>query len=150
MTPSIHIEQLKTTKLPTDLETLAQSAEADGFTMVRRLIDNFRNGSNQFDKVGEGLFFVRDGDALIGVGGVNVDPYYDDAEIGRIRHLFILPERRGEGIGRKIMQHIEQHAAQHFSRLQLFTPTVAASNFYEAIGYKPTSSLERVSHIKHL
>ena len=45
---------------------------------------------------------------------------------------------------------IEAHAAGRFARLQLFTPTEAASKFYEALGYLVVSGVEKVSHAKDL
>ncbi len=134
--------------LPNELTYLARTAQLEGFTMVERLIENYHAGKNRFDRRGEALFLVHDGSQLIGAGGVNIDPYFADDELGRVRHLYIEPESRRRGIGRMLMQHIEQHASSYFKQLQLFTPTVAAAIFYEHLGYMPVSHLPRVSHVK--
>ena len=59
---------------------------------------------------------------------------------GELRRLFVRPEYRGLGLGRRLLQSATKHARQNdFSRLVLTTlPTmVEAQVLYEAAGYVP-------------
>ena len=87
---------------------------------------------------------------LIGVGGLNIDPYEPGPGLGRVRRMFIDPAHRGRGIGRALIGAIEAHAAQHFVQLQLFTDSVDAARFYETLGYRPIAGRDKVSHVKQI
>lgn len=47
------------------------------------------------------------------------------------------------------MHAIEEHAAEWFDTLQLFTDTQGASNFYCRLGYQLVTG-DTVSHVKNL
>jgi GNAT superfamily N-acetyltransferase len=140
----------RVSELPDGLTGLAEVAHAEGFSMLDRLIDNFRSGENRFDRSGEALFGAEQSGKLVGIGGLNVDPYFNDAGLGRVRHLYVHPAARKSGVGRMITEAIEAHAAGRFTKLQLFTPTEAAAKFYEVLGYAVVSGVEKVSHAKAL
>ena len=136
------------TQLPPDLPRLAQIAHEEGFFMLDKLIERFESGQNCFDKPGEALFAVEQDSELLGIGGLNIDPYFDDPALGRVRHLYVHPSARRQGVGRMITEAIENHAVGRFAQLQLFTPTEAASRFYESLGYLPAREEGRISHSK--
>lgn len=79
-------------------EALLRESCAEGFDHVRRLIAHWEDGSNRFERLGEKLFGAFHEDALIGVGGLNIDPYAGDPAIGRVRHLYVLPNHRRHGV----------------------------------------------------
>ena len=137
-------------ELPAGLPRLVEEANAEDFFMLDRLTDNFRSGKNTFSRSGEALFGAERSGELVGVGGLNIDPYFDDAGVGRIRHLYVHPVARNNGVGRMIVNAIEAYATGRFVRLQLFTPTEAASRFYETLGYLAVSGVGKVSHAKEL
>lgn len=59
---------------------------------------------------------------------------------GEVRRLFVRPEFRGLGLGRRLLQNATDHARQQgFTRLMLNTlPTmVEAQALYDAAGYQP-------------
>jgi GNAT superfamily N-acetyltransferase len=129
---------------------LCDAARAEGFRMLHRLVTGFESGDNEFTHPGEGLFgATRDG-MLVGIAGLNVDPYFEEPGVGRVRHLYVHPAHRRGGVGRKLTAAIERAARGHFERLQLFTPAESASRFYEALGFEPVSGIEKVSHAKAL
>ena len=66
---------------------LATEAQTEGYRFVKRAIDEWKNGINAFSKKGEILFGVFLSSVCVGIGGLNVDPYIDDPNIGRIRHV---------------------------------------------------------------
>ena len=118
--------------------------------MLDRLNDNYQSGANAFNRSGEALFGLERMGQLVGVVGLNIDPYFNDSDIGRVRHLYVHPAFRRSGVGRVITEAIEAHATGRFTRLQLFTSADAAARFYEALGYSVVSGVEKVSHAKEL
>lgn len=135
--------------LPDDIDGLLVQSIDEGFNFVCRLIADFDTGKNRFDQPGEALFVVLDGERLVAIGGVNIDPFESDSRIGRVRRVYVLPECRGSGVGRQLMGVIEAHAAKHFRQLNLYTDMVDAAQFYQRLGYAAVS-LDRVSHQKKL
>jgi hypothetical protein len=70
----------------TDISHLVAESSMEGFRHMKRLVDEYENGTNRFDKLGEALFMAFDQDRIIGIGGLNQS--LADG-IGRIRRLYI-------------------------------------------------------------
>ncbi len=141
---------IKVTELPKGMASLAAVAHAEGYGMLDRLMVDFNTGANRFDLPGEALFAAERSGELVGIGGLNVDPYFDDPSIGRVRHLYVHPGQRRAGVGRAIVQAVEACAADNFDVLQLFTTSQAASRFYESLGFGVVKGTDRVSHRKRV
>jgi hypothetical protein len=72
------------TELPDSFAILEKESKFLGFNFLEKMNLEWRSGKNRFDKSGEtALAAFKDG-MLIGIGGVNMDPYLNDAGIGRI------------------------------------------------------------------
>ena len=77
--------------LPPDyLSELATESEANGQAFIQRLIAEWESGDNRFSRPGEALFVAKMGARIVGVCGLNVDPYQDSKTVGRIRRLYVL------------------------------------------------------------
>ena len=106
--------------------------------MVTRLVEDYRSGANRFDKLGEGLWEARDDGDLVGVCGLNLDPFAAAEErTGRVRRLYVLPEWRRLGIASELVDLVEEQAEQRFAVLTAFTTDSGAAAFYRARGYEP-------------
>jgi GNAT superfamily N-acetyltransferase len=116
---------------------LAEQAEREGYRFVTRLIDDWREGSNRFDGPGEAVFAASIDQRIVGVCGLNVDPYVQEASLGRVRHLYVLPDFRRSGVGSVLMSMVIDEAARTFERLRLRTRNPGAAVFYEALGFEP-------------
>ena len=116
------------------LDDIAES-EAEGFGFLTRLRDRWLDGTNRFDQPGEALFMGSEPHHPVAIGGLNRDPYVADDRRGRVRHLFVSASHRRMGVGRTMVQHIIEHASEHFSAVGLRTPDKDASAFYEALGF---------------
>lgn len=126
-----------------DLVPLLDAAETEGFDMMRRLADNWREGTNRFDRPGEVLLgvYLDEGTVergLVAIGGLNIDPYLDDRALGRIRHVYVLPRARSLGVGKALVAELLERARTHFERVRLRTVTDEGSRFYEALGFEVT------------
>lgn len=138
------------TALPAAFPKLIESAEAEGFQALTTLARNFESGTNRFDRPGEVLLTLWDREELLGVGGLNRDPYFPSCLVGRLRHLYVLPSLRSQGLGRSLVEALEARARGVFFMLQLFTQASRAGAFYEALGYQPVQGETKVSHRKAL
>lgn len=125
--------------------TLLRESLSEGRQMLRRLDENWRSGVNTFSRRGEILLGAFCGLELVGVCGRNVDPYAGDAKSGRVRHLYVRPDRRRHGAGRLLVGEIARSAADFFDRLQLRAPE-DAFRFYESLGFARVPGEDTVTH----
>ena len=102
---------------PESLAALITESERHGLRFVRRLADEWASGVNRFDRPGEALFVARDGECVVGVGGLNIDPYAADRKVGRVRHLYVLTSHRRRGVGERITAEIIVGARGRFEIL---------------------------------
>src|SRR5262249_40244047 len=106
---------------PAALAALVADGEAAGWRFVRRLARGWATGANRFGPPGEVLFGAWAAGRLVGVCGLNVDPYAGDATVGRVRRLYVLTEFRGQGIGGRLVRAVVAAARGRFGSLLLRT-----------------------------
>ncbi len=87
---------------------------------------------------------------IIGICGLNIDPYANSQSIGRVRHLYVMVEYRRRGIGRALVERVIDEARLNFNRLHLRTHSDVADKFYRAIGFTPYDGDEYCTHILEL
>lgn len=121
--------------LPEDIQALLRVSSEEGHNLVERLVDEWEDGSNRFDRPGEVALEARLDSQLVGVGGLNRDPYLDDPSVGRIRHVYVSPEARSMGVGRVLVMSLVEHARGQFSRVRLRTGNADPSGFYMRLGF---------------
>lgn len=135
------------TNLPTaELTTLLVESEQEGWRFLRRLLDEWSSGKNRFDRPSEVLLGARDADRLVGVCGLNVDPYIDSPRVGRVRRLYVSVGYRRQGIGRQLVQQIMLLSRGTFEQLRLRTNNPDAARFYETLGFHPRLGIAECSH----
>jgi GNAT superfamily N-acetyltransferase len=125
---------------------LAEESLSQGFRFVERLIQDYRQGLNCFDQSGEILLTALVQGAVVGIGGLNRDPYFNDSKIGRLRHLYVKSAWRRHGVGRLLVTQLIHKANQHYQLLTLRTDTPAADEFYQKLGFKTDPSWEHTTH----
>lgn len=86
------------------LDAIIAEARAEGFTHMDRLADNWRSGANRFALAGEALLACCAGDLIVGVGGLNRDPFLNDPNVGRLRHIYVMNAYRRAGVGRRLVE----------------------------------------------
>ena len=72
---------------------------------------------------------------LIGVGGLNEDPYTKDNKIGRLRRFYISRDYRRLGLGNLLLNQLLCHAEKYFEVIVLHTDTKQGDVFYTANGF---------------
>jgi len=84
---------------------------------------------------------------LVGVCGLNIDPYAADRRVGRVRHLYVLSAFRRRGVGRHLVTAVIEMARGRFDRLHLRTENAGAARFYEALGFRPSGGASDYTHV---
>ena len=125
---------------------LLEESRAQGFEFLSRLWQEYRDGTNRFSQPGEALFGGYHNQQLIAIGGLNRDPYLDDGETGRVRHVYVLAGWRGRGVGKQLVQRIINEAKLHYRRLTLRTMRAEASAFYRALGFQTEPAIAGATH----
>lgn len=85
-----------------------------------------------------------DGDTLLGTG--RLDPNYD----GKVGRVAVLKEHRRKGIGRRIMQALEQEAVRIGLKRIWFHAQLRAVPFYERLGYQSEGPIFQEAGIDHV
>ena len=84
--------------LPVDFSNLVALSLREDFYAMQRMRDDWGAGTNRFNRPGEILLEARAGARLVGICGLNRDPYAQSSEVGRVRHLYVDPEFRRRGM----------------------------------------------------
>ena len=103
--------------------------------VVLRLAELRRGG---FPGPREGLWLARERDDAMG----SVTLSEEGLTLGQLGHLVLLPEARGTGAGRRLVDTVlEKARAARYERLQLFTfsDLAAAGRLYRSVGFEVTS-----------
>lgn len=123
-------------ELPRETPELAVEAAAGGFRHVRRLIDDWTDGGNRFDGAHEALFVARGGRIVVGIAGLNADPYAaPGARAGRVRRMYVSAAARRKGVGRQLLAAVVRQASGVFDELRLRTDDSGADGFYRRMGF---------------
>ncbi len=69
----IHIQQIEDLMIY-ESDYLVQESKDEGFYFLIKLISEYENKINTFNKTGECLYGIFQGEKLIGIGGLNVNP----------------------------------------------------------------------------
>ncbi|CAH1232561.1 hypothetical protein PAECIP111891_07044 [Paenibacillus allorhizoplanae] len=133
-----------------ELKMLVDDSISEGYKFVMLLIDEYVDGSNKFDRKGESLYIAKINNEIVGIGGLNIDPYLRITDVGRVRHLYVLRKNRGTGVGKALLNRIIVEAQKHFRKLTLSTNNPVADKFYKDFGFSNAEGIYKASHILEL
>ena len=87
------------------------------------------------------FYVVEDNDTIIGCGAIG--PYWGSETESSLFTIFVLPEYQGKGIGRKIIETLEQD--EYFLRAKRVEvpASITAVNFYRKLGYDYKNGVDR-------
>ncbi|NKM25959.1 GNAT family N-acetyltransferase [Rhizobium laguerreae] len=122
-------------RLPQEIADLESEARREGYRHVARLIDEWSTGAVRFDRDGERLLGAYADDALVGIGGITVDPVMSGAL--RMRRFYIRPAMRGRGIGRMLALALLDHARSFCTVVTVHAGNDTAAKFWESLGFQP-------------
>ncbi|WP_102275334.1 GNAT family N-acetyltransferase [Cytobacillus massiliigabonensis] len=133
----------------TGLAELVDESNCEGFRFLNRLIHDYMNGTNTFNKFGEALYGVfNKKNKIVAIGGLNIDPFSAEELIGRLRRFYVCKEYRRNGIGSMLLTKIIIEANHYFKVLVLHTDTIQGDRFYTAHGFIKDNYYPNSTHYK--
>lgn len=130
------------------LKSLVIDSVKEGISFVSISVEDWTSGINRFDKNGEIFFGAYVNDEIVGMGGLNIDPYTNLSNIGRVRHLYVCSKFRRQNIGKQLMLEIIKHAKKHYQGIRLYTENKDAFKFYESLGFQDSSKFKESHFLK--
>ena len=130
--------------------TLFKKVQEEGFNFLIKLINEYESKRNTFSKTGECLYGIFRGDTLIGIGGLNQDPYTKVNKIGRLRRFYISKDYRRIGLGKLLLKKLLRHAEKYFHVVVLHSDTKQGDEFYSANGFVKIGNYKGSSHLIRL
>ncbi|KAA0549954.1 GNAT family N-acetyltransferase [Bacillus sp. BGMRC 2118] len=118
-----------------NLDVLIKESEQEGHRFVTKLVRQYVSLQNRFDRQGEVLYVATLNEEVVGVCGLNKDPYNEQKNIGRLRHLYVLSQFRNLGIAQKLLEQIKKDSISTFSIMTLRTSNPVADRFYTRNGF---------------
>lgn len=128
----ISIEFVKSS-LPAGFEVLRHAADDEAFNMLATLAREWAAGTNRFDRPGEALVAAYDGDLLVGMGAMSLDPYVEDAL--RMRRFYVARPYRRRGVGRLLAAALLDRPEVGARKVTLNAPHAEAARFWESLGF---------------
>ncbi|MBY5622381.1 GNAT family N-acetyltransferase [Rhizobium leguminosarum] len=122
-------------RLPQEIADLESAARREGHHHVARLIDDWSAGDIKFERDGESLLGAYVDDALVGIGGMTVDPAMSGAL--RMRRFLHSSRMRGRGIGRMLALALLDHARCYCIVVTVHAGNDGAAKFWESLGFQP-------------
>jgi N-acetylglutamate synthase-like GNAT family acetyltransferase len=145
---TVNVNIMPITAFNPGLITLRSEAINEGYHFLTRLIDEWNSGSNRFNRPGERFLGAFLDDNLIGVCGLNRDPFTRKYGIGRLRHLYVTPSTRRRGIGSALIRQLIDDSTV-FEIVRLRTDTKEAAAFYLRQGFVAVDE-DSATHAKKL
>ncbi|MBW8351063.1 GNAT family N-acetyltransferase [Bacillus sp. IITD106] len=132
--------------LDENIYPLVEESSKSGFRFLQKLVNDYKDGSNTFNKPGEDLYGVYGQEGvLIAVGGININPFSDDASIGRVRRFYVAKDYRRKGIGKLLLETLISEAKNYFKILVL-NSTPQADAFYTSFGFTKGDQYSKSTH----
>jgi GNAT superfamily N-acetyltransferase len=125
------------------LRALADTPDAFGATLAESLARSDDDWRRRFaPREGSvNVVAVDEDGSFVGMASGFLDD--EDPEVAYLVGMFVVPERRGRGLGRRLVGAVESWAAETgVRRLELeVNPSVpAAAHLYESCGFRPTGA----------
>ena len=87
------------------------------------------------------FYVVCDGDVIVGCGAIG--PYWGKEDESSLFNIFVLPECQGKGVGRKIIETLEQDEFFLRAKRVEVPASITAVEFYRKLGYEYKNGIDR-------
>ena len=121
-------------------EVFSLGADADTNNLIQANEEYYRR--HLADGSHTACFAVKDDGEIIGCGGICYQeempsPDNEDGTCGYLMNIYSLPEYRGHGVGRKIVEYLLTEAKTRGTQKIYLESSDMAKNLYEEIGFLP-------------
>ena len=89
------------------------------------------------------FYVVCDNESIVGCGGIG--PYWGKEDESSLYTIFVLPEYKGRGIGRKIIEILEKDEFFLRAKRVEIPASITACQFYKKMGYTHKNSITVVN-----
>jgi ribosomal protein S18 acetylase RimI-like enzyme len=129
------------------VEMITESKNS-GFRAISRMVDEWICGTNRFDGLGEALFIAQENNYIIGICGLNRDPYANSSKTGRVRRLYVMHDYRQRKIGSALVKEViaEAYYGAKYEWLHVRTDNSVAAQFYCSLGFAACPGYEHFTH----
>ncbi len=79
------------------------------------------------------FYVICDGDTIVGCGAIG--PYWGKEDESSLFNIFVLPEYQGKGVGKKIIETLEQDEFFLRAKRVEIPASITACDFYRKLGY---------------
>ena len=88
------------------------------------------------------FYVIRDNETIVGCGAIG--PYWGKEDESSLFNIFVLPEYQGKGVGKKIIETLEQD--EYFLRAKRveIPASITACEFYKKMGYTYKNGIDVV------
>jgi GNAT superfamily N-acetyltransferase len=133
--------------LPDDFPVLQAEAAAEGYRFVEGILEEWDAGRYEDGDERNTLLAVYREGILAAIGAVTPDPYDPAPDLLRIRHVYVRPGNRREGVGHVLATALIQQGLALAPRLSLNAADAGAAAFWEAMGFRPDTGGTRRTHL---
>lgn len=117
-----------------------------------RIYNNFMKVANGYrgNNVLEGFVFLAPNNIIAGTITLNLDDLAPEKSYSNlcINNVYVLPEYRGQGIAKKLINHMMSHVMEtksYLSRINLFCE-IHLIPFYKSLGWSLVSSIPQLQY----
>lgn len=86
------------------------------------------------------IFFLEESGTPVAKAELMIPPHGKSADVGYVKRVIVLPDRRGKGYARHLLTHIIQYAQQklniHAIDLHVYDQNTSAIQLYESLGFE--------------
>jgi GNAT superfamily N-acetyltransferase len=120
---------------------------AEGHAFLRAVAANWEDPSGPYRDPGAVLMVAFAAQAAVGLAGVVVDPYLAEARTGRLKHVYVAPAWRRQGVADALVAACLDPARGRFDRIRLRTTSPAAARLYERHGFERCEDQAESTHL---
>ena len=88
------------------------------------------------------FYVVCDNDIIVGCGAIG--PYWGKEDESSLFNIFVLPEYQGKGVGRKIIETLEQDEFFVRAKRIEIPASITACEFYKKMGYSHKDGIDTI------
>lgn len=94
------------------------------------------------------FYIVCEGDTIIGCGAIG--SYWGKLDESSLFNIFVLPEYQGKGVGKKIVETLEQDEFFLRAKRIEIPSSITASEFYRKLGYNYKNGIKIIDEEHHI